>query len=62
MSHNIAHFITAIGLFVVGLLFIDLIHILEEMSGAFCLPALCSAALAAMCIGWGGWCLIQVGR
>jgi hypothetical protein len=62
MTHNIAHAISALALFACGMLFIDAIPLLEEMSGAFCITALCSAALAVICMGWGVWCLIQAGR
>lgn len=62
MNHHIAHFITGLALFAAAFLFIDAIHILEAQFGAFCFPALCSAALAALCMGFGGYCLIQVGR
>jgi len=62
MIHNIAHFVTALALFAAAFLFIDAVHILEDQYGAFCTPALASAALAVMCMGWGGYCLIQAGR
>jgi len=62
MTHNTAYALTAIGLFAAAFISIDAVHVLESQFGAFCTPALASAALAAMCMGWGGYCLIQVGR
>ena len=32
---------------------------LESRFGAFCTPALIAAGLAAMCIGFMAWCLIN---
>ena len=62
MSHNTAHAISALGLFAAAFISIDAVHVLEDQFGAFCTPALASAALATMCMGWGGYCLIQIGR
>jgi hypothetical protein len=62
MNHSIAHFVTALALFAAAFLFIDAVHILEAQFGAFCLPALCSAALAILCMGFGGYSIIQVVR
>jgi len=62
MTHNIAHALTALGLFAAAFISIDAVHVLESQFGAFCIPALASAALVALCMGWGGYCLIQIGR
>jgi hypothetical protein len=35
---------------------------LEARFGAFCTPALIAAGLAAMCLGFGGFCLIRAAR
>lgn len=35
---------------------------LETRFGAFCTPALIAAGLAAMCLGFGGFCLIRAAR
>jgi hypothetical protein len=35
---------------------------LEARFGAFCTPALIAGGLAAMCIGFMGFCLIRAGR
>ena len=35
---------------------------LESRFGAFCTPALVAGALAAICAGFGGFCLIRAAR
>ena len=35
---------------------------LESRFGAFCTPAIIAAGLAAMCAGFGGFCLIRAVR
>jgi hypothetical protein len=35
---------------------------LETRFGAFCTPAIIAAGLAAMCAGFGGFCLIRAVR
>jgi hypothetical protein len=56
---NITFAIVFFGFF---MLCVQTVTDLESRFGAFCTPALVAAGLAAMCAGFGGFCLIRAVR